>query len=170
MQEEPQNGGLAPNEEIDKPRTSIRGFGVALILFAADIAVKLYAVRTAPDFGNWWFKFKLFYNEGIVFSLPVPNWIYLPVALAIFMLFAGALIMALKKRSVSAPWLTFVVLGALSNLIDRFAHGATIDYLLFFGRSAVNLADAMIVIGVILFIRSQKKPPKADPPPQKELA
>lgn len=126
-------------------------------MFVADVVIKLYAVATSPDFGGWWFKFKLFYNEGIVFSLPVPNWIYLPVALAIFILFAGALVLALKRRKTSAPWLTFVVLGALSNLIDRFAYSATIDYLLFFGRSALNLADVMIVIGVILFMRSQKQ-------------
>jgi len=136
----------------------IRGFGVALALFAADIAIKRYVVAVAPDLGDWWFRFTLFRNEGIVFSLPVPDWLYLPVALAIFLLFAGALVRAIMKRSPSALWLTFVVLGALSNLIDRVTYGATIDYLMFFGRSAVNLADAMIVIGVILFVRSQKRP------------
>ncbi|MEA3249329.1 MAG: signal peptidase II [Patescibacteria group bacterium] len=135
----------------------IRGFAVAFGLFAADIVIKQLVVAFKPDWGNDLFRFTLYSNTGIVFSLPVPNWIYLPVAIAVFGLFVGALALALKRRTSSAPWLTFVVLGALSNLYDRFAYDATIDYLVFFGRSAINLADVMIVIGVVLFLHSQKK-------------
>ncbi len=147
-----------------KPRVLTRGFGVAITFFFIDILTKLFVVVNSPDLGNRWFRFKLIYNEGIAFSLPVPNWLYLPVALAIFSLFVIALVRAIQRDSKAAPWLLFVVLGALSNLIDRIIHAATVDYLLFFSRSAINLADVMIVIGVLLFLQSQKERPETTSP------
>lgn len=159
MQEGLQNGDVAPTKEKIQPRVPwIRGFGVAFALFAIDVTIKQLVVAFEPSWGNDWFRLAPYMNDGIVFSLPVPNWLYLPIAVAVFGLFVGALVLALKKRTISAPWLMFVVLGALSNLYDRFAHEATVDYLIFGRLSAINLADIMIVIGVILFVRSQKKP------------
>ncbi|MBU0625159.1 signal peptidase II [Patescibacteria group bacterium] len=158
MQEKFQNGSIVLADQAahkQKPRARVRGLGVVLTLFIVDLIAKQYFVITNSNYGNWWFKFKLFYNEGIVFSLPVPNWIYLPIALAIFLIFIILLRWATKHDPASILGLLFIILGAFSNLLDRFIHEATIDYLLFFDRSAINIADIMIIIGVILFVRSK---------------
>ncbi|MBU0625730.1 signal peptidase II [Patescibacteria group bacterium] len=158
MQEKLQDGSVIHTDQIvqkRKPRAPVRGLGIVLILFAIDLIAKQYFIITNSSYGNWWFKFKLFYNEGIVFSLPVPNWVYLPIALVIFLIFILLLTRAVKHDTASILGLMFVISGAGSNLLDRFVHGATIDYLLFFDRSAINIADIMIVVGVILFIRAR---------------
>lgn len=104
-------------------------------------------------------EFTLFRNPGIAFSLPLPNAIFWPAALATL----GALLFFFIRQhrrhdTRLTPLLAVVILGALSNLTDRYLTGATIDYLLFFGRSAVNLADAMIVAGVIAILLVNRRP------------
>jgi lipoprotein signal peptidase len=160
MQEELENGGLTefqtPEEKDSRPRTQIRGFAVAAVLFLLDIALKHYATTYKPDIGPDWASFRLFLNEGIVFSLPVPNPVYLPIVSVVFLIFAFAAIrMHLKEKQIPT-WILLVTLGAFSNLLDRFIHSATVDYLIFFNMSAINLADIMIVAGVLLFLKNQK--------------
>ncbi len=124
-------------------------------LFLADRFLKWIVVSfsSAADLGL--VEFTKFMNHGIVFSLPVPQWFYLPIAVAIFAVFLFLFVSAIKCRLSTAFGLSFVLLGALSNLIDRMAYGATVDYLVFFDLSAVNLADGMILLGVVLYIRSR---------------
>jgi len=167
MQEELQTGNLVESAKtIKEPRPTSRGFRVdnkkflalptvALWLLALDQILKWTAVTYRPELSFGPVEFTLFMNTGIVFSLPVPQWIYLPIAIIIFAIFFIAYIKAFKKRTPAAGGLSFVVFGALSNLIDRYEHGATVDYLLFFERSAVNIADGMILLGVVLYIRAR---------------
>lgn len=93
--------------------------------------------------------FRLFLNPGIVFSLPLPDLVFWPTAT----LAGGALICALAKtwrpQPAVATALIFVVLGGLSNVVDRMLVGSVIDYLIFFDLSAVNIADGMILGGAI---------------------
>ncbi|MFH1047840.1 MAG: signal peptidase II [Patescibacteria group bacterium] len=109
----------------------------------------------AQSFGP--IDFTLFLNRGIIFSLAVPRIVYLPIALAVFAVFLFALFSAVKYNRPTVWGLALIVFGAVSNLADRLIHGATIDYLVFFNRSAVNLADGMILLGVLMFIWSHKK-------------
>lgn len=44
-----------------------------------------------------------------------------------------------------------VTLGALGNLVDRLVNGFTTDYLLLFQRSAFNISDILIGLGILLF-------------------
>ncbi len=96
------------------------------------------------------FTFQLFRNTGIAFSLPFSGpgvWILS----AVILLGVGALAARdFKARDLSrlAPFALFLI-GALSNLFDRIAYGFTVDYLIFFSRSAVNVADGMIVAGAL---------------------
>ncbi len=92
---------------------------------------------------------RYFLNKGAVFSLPVPDLVLWPLAAA-----AAGLMMYLLARSwrvapVAATGLLYVLLGGASNLIDRAILGGTIDYIIFFDRSAVNMADGMILGGAI---------------------
>lgn len=44
------------------------------------------------------------------------------------------------------------MLGGMSNVFDRFAHGGVIDYVEILGLVTINLADIMILIGLILIL------------------
>lgn len=47
----------------------------------------------------------------------------------------------------------FIILtGGLSNLIDRYIYGGVVDYLDFFGLLKNNIADYLIILGLILLI------------------
>ncbi|MFC1638653.1 signal peptidase II [Patescibacteria group bacterium] len=152
MQEAAQAGNVAR-----KPRWGRALYAVAAVFFVLDVLLKRWVMTDGPAFGPDWLRFEAFLNEGIVFSLPVPAWLHLPIAVAVLLLFVAALVAALAKRHPTATALLFVVLGAVSNMVDRFTYLGTVDYLIFFGRSAVNLADVMIVAGVLLLIFAKRK-------------
>jgi len=95
-------------------------------------------------------RFTLFKNGGIAFSLPLSG----PVVwIVTALILAAVLSSAWKdwKLGIKANFTAYTLfaLGAASNLIDRVAYGYTDDYLIFFSRSAVNLADGMILAGAL---------------------
>ncbi len=97
--------------------------------------------------------FRLFRNDGIAFSIPVPDIVFWPLAVAAFL----ALIRlwnTLRERQdeIGSAFVTMILLGALSNIADKLLTGAITDYLIFAGRSAVNLADAMIIGGALALL------------------
>jgi len=124
---------------------------VFLSLFVLDRAVKLVALSGArADFIPGVLTFELFRNSGIAFSLPFSGplvWL-----LSVGILAAVSLMAAKEFRSrkyALAGAFGLFVFGACSNLFDRVIYGFTVDYLIFFGRSAVNVADGMIVAGAL---------------------
>ncbi len=115
-------------------------------------------------------EFALFLNKGIAFSLPLPPALFWPLAVvaaaAVFWFGFGP---ASRRSRLTRPLAVAVLLGGLSNLIDRWMLGATIDYLIFFRVSAVNLADLLIIVGLIGMIalnrpHSPAAPLKEKPP------
>ncbi len=65
----------------------------------------------------------------------------------------------LPKKAI--PWLMLVGGGIISNLIDRIFRGAVIDYLDLGWWPVFNIADSMIVVGVLIliyvFVKEDKK-------------
>ena len=107
-------------------------------------------------------EFTLFKNPGIAFSLNVSGPVVWLISLAILaaVIVIGARDLRRGRGERLFAYALFV-LGAFSNLYDRIAYGYTVDYLLFFGRSAVNAADAMILAGALLmFFTEPAKTPK----------
>jgi signal peptidase II len=92
---------------------------------------------------------RFFLNQGAVFSLPVPDLVFWPLSAAAAGLVVYLLARSWRQAPIAATGLIFVLLGGLSNLVDRVILGGTIDYLIFFDLSAVNLADGMIVGGAL---------------------
>lgn len=134
---------------------------IAVVLLLIDRVLKTFALEHSVGTGSLGgdvLQFQLFRNTGSVFSLPVPPSAMLFSSGALFLMFLAFLVHTYKTRPENTSALLLIVLGAASNLYDRITEGAVIDYLLFFGRSAINIADAMIVAGVImLFTRRNKK-------------
>lgn len=92
-------------------------------------------------------------NTGIAFGISLPPWLFYTVAAIIL---AGLIYWARyyyqKKETVSFLALSLIMAGALSNLIDRLRLGYVIDYLNFAFWPVFNLADVMVVAGVVILI------------------
>lgn len=100
-----------------------------------------------------------FLNSGVAFSIPLPNWLTLVVTWPVILgigLWLGYNVMR-KKEIVTMEFfgVVLVLFGAVSNLTDRIIYGSTLDYLRFF-TGVINLADVMIVVGMLLNIKYKK--------------
>lgn len=122
---------------------------ILLILFF-DLGAKFFAVQRLPEDGGrlrFPIDFALHKNYGIAFDLPVPLWIVIPLTLTVLVILGLQLRRhAHDTRSTTA--LMLIAAGAVGNLLDRIAYSFTVDYIILFGHSAINLADVMILVGV----------------------
>ncbi len=144
----------------------IVGFIAVIFFVACDRFLKFLAVsgflaepvRIAGDF----FTLHFSCNYNIAFSLPLSGTgLNLCISLIIVALLY-TLVCAVKKGNFNqALGLTFIIFGAISNLIDRFRFGFVIDYLDLKYFTVFNLADVMIVGGVagliIILFKKKKK-------------
>lgn len=131
-------------------------YAAALLLFILDRLFKRLALNVGDTTPSGLADFALFLNGGVAFSIPAPNVPYVVIGSVIFAVLLVASVNAAVHSSPAAVPLAFVLAGAASNLLDRFLFDATIDYLIFFERSAVNLADGMIVCGVLSLLLSKR--------------
>ncbi|MCK4539793.1 signal peptidase II [Candidatus Parcubacteria bacterium] len=105
-----------------------------------------------------YFGFTLAKNYYIAFSLPLSGPILsVFIGVVILILLYFWLILIKKQEYSQASCLTFVILGAISNIIDRVKYGFVIDYLDLKYFTVFNIADSMIVAGVVLLIILNKK-------------
>lgn len=113
-------------------------------------------------FVNEYLDFILVFNTGISYGLfsgggDFQKWILisLSILIIIFLLsFIRNESSILSKLSIS-----FIIGGALGNVLDRFTYGAVVDFISLHAKGfswyIFNIADMFIVLGVILFILSQ---------------
>jgi len=99
------------------------------------------------------------WNYGISFGLFKQYYQYSNYALLISNSFIVIYLISLLLKSESKLalyGLTFIIGGALGNLIDRIIRGAVFDFIYFnyqeFSFPAFNLADSFITIGAAMFI------------------
>jgi len=96
--------------------------------------------------------FNLQYNTGSAFSL-LTGWAPLLVVVALVLVGVLAVLAWRTRRPGVALALGLVLGGALGNLTDRLVrshHGAVVDFIDFRFWPTFNLADASIVIGLVL--------------------
>jgi len=125
-----------------------------LILFVVDRILKYFfinnpAVEFSGDFIFGLLNFHFEKNTGIAFGISI-NQIFL-LALIVFVILI--LVRFLVKAYYQEDWLTIfsltlIIVGAISNLIDRMRYGFVIDYIDVPWFTVFNLADCMITIGV----------------------
>jgi len=133
------------------------------IFFLFDRYLKLIALTTSSKtiISNL-LNFNFVPNYKIAFSLPVSGpWLSVLI---------GGVIIAIcyylflnHKQLKNLEFISFfgILLGAISNLIDRFKYGFVIDYFDLRWFTIFNIADAMIsVCSIILFISLLKKDSK----------
>ena len=106
------------------------------------------------------FKLELAQNTGIAFSIPISQWIIIPLSFIIIFFLIKLLYEALKVDTNHLLPISycFILSGAIGNLIDRIVHGYVIDFLSFWSFPIFNLADSFISIGIALLILFETTP------------
>tara|TARA_R110002050_G_scaffold70425_2_gene151824 strand:- start:47734 stop:48213 length:480 start_codon:yes stop_codon:yes gene_type:complete len=135
---------------------------IILTLIFADQYSKeliLELAATLPVQMASFFNIVLAWNSGITFGLfnnggdlvfNIISWG--TIAVSAFLVF----LMAKEKCLAKSIPLALIIGGAIGNIMDRFKHGAVIDFLDFhlsgYHWPAFNFADSFIVIGVCLYL------------------
>ncbi|MBN1325800.1 signal peptidase II [Candidatus Falkowbacteria bacterium] len=130
---------------------------IPVILFVIELFIKYYLIlNKIPKSGFYFFKGLLqigfFTNINIAFGLPLPQIIIIVITFLILIALGFIWWLDLWKANLlGLLGLSLIILGALNNLLDRLIFGYVIDYINIFIWPVFNLADSMIVIGVIIY-------------------
>lgn len=100
------------------------------------------------------------YNDAAAFGMGFSNpeinkWVYIVVAfIAIGVILYFYIRNVNKYTKFLKACLMCILVGALGNLIDRFAYGKVVDFIDFFGiwHAIFNVADSFIVVGTIMLV------------------
>ena len=153
---------------LNKKFKNIAWLLVGAMFFIGDrilknLALNLEEARSLDIFGSW-LKFRLAFNPYIAFSLPMGGQalnIIITIIIVVLAITIYYLIFSKNKQNSLIIPLTFILFGAISNLLDRYCYGAVVDYFDLRYFTILNLADIMISIGVIMIliynIQIQKK-------------
>lgn len=105
------------------------------------------------------FNLVLAFNRGVSFGLLASDYSWKPYLLAgLALIVVGALIFWVRGQRGWVPTAAagLIVGGAVGNIVDRFVHGAVVDFLDFhlagWHWPAFNVADTAIVCGVGLLL------------------
>ena len=123
-------------------------------IFKDGIVEKIYV--------NEYLDFILVFNTGISYGLfsgggDFQKWILISLSILIIIF----LLSFIRNESsiLSNLSISFIIGGALGNVLDRFTYGAVVDFISLHAKGfswyIFNIADMFIVLGVILFILSQ---------------
>lgn len=135
------------------------GIILSLVGLAADRALKWYALHSLPPEGVFivpgLLGLERFKNAGLAFSIPFQQTAILLASLAAAFFIAKNLLGGKgSPKNVSA--LALIISGAASNFYDRLTLGYVIDYLRLGPVSLVNIADGLIVAGLLLALAGKK--------------
>lgn len=125
-------------------------------LVILDEWLKFTGLQRFPEEGNFVdpgvITFAIHKNWGLAFDIPFRLEFIILVSIVIGL----GLFRIAYKNLTAHPDITFatgiIVLGALGNLYDRIVYGFTVDYIIVFSRSAINMSDIIIVAGVITLL------------------
>jgi len=146
------------------PSAFVRRFGVALlpalatVVLLADQASKLWIQQhflTCDDNSlsivPGWLAFAYTCNKGAAFGL-LANETLLFVLIALVV--SGVIVAYVRFLPSNHPWLKLSLGlqlgGALGNLIDRLRQGYVVDFISVKAWPVFNIADACVVVGVLI--------------------
>lgn len=155
---------------LNKKILFVSGLIIATVITYADQISKLWAIKeveaiVAKTMGvhqhiqiTSFFNLVRVQNTGVSFGMFNGANNGNVILLFVTMVITGILLLWLwqNKSTYLMFALSFVLGGAVGNIIDRFNHGAVSDFLDFHLKGyhwpSFNLADAMITIGVIMIV------------------
>lgn len=143
------------SEILNKKRIAILIFAIFFVIldrFFKTLAFQFYSQKKIELLGDF-LKFNFVKNYNIAFSLPLSG-IFLNILIFCIIVFLSFYIMILikQKENNQAIYLTIILIGAISNYVDRILYGFVIDYIDLKYYTVFNFADIMIVSGVIMLI------------------
>lgn len=159
-----------------RKRTARLAIGGGLFLFSLDRWLKWQAIHqwNGDKLIQRWLGWHPFNNPGAAFGLPVPSWLVISFTIPIIVYIAYRISCIMyhvscngkgkdnspnklyaKHYTLHVLGLAAILVGALSNLIDRLLYGYTIDYWLIF-TGVFNLGDALIIAGGAVYLYSHK--------------
>ncbi|HAU65761.1 MAG: Lipoprotein signal peptidase [Candidatus Uhrbacteria bacterium GW2011_GWF2_39_13] len=126
------------------------------LIVLLDEFLKYRGITTLPTEGEvasqGILQFAIHQNWGIAFDIPFK----LELVILFSVLIGLGLAHAAYKNWKQHPNITvatlMILIGALGNLYDRIVYGFTVDYIILFERSAINLSDIVIVTGVFFLL------------------
>lgn len=97
------------------------------------------------------FTLDFYQNYGVAFGLKMPAFLfYILLVFITYFIFEKFKNEIKTKNFYIIVSLSFIIIGAISNLIDRIFRGYVVDYLFIYPMSYFNLADLAILAGVIM--------------------
>lgn len=125
------------------------------IFFIADRLFKLLALNLPNGFNQKILGdiliFNFIPNYNIAFSLPLSGlWLNILISLIIVIL----ILYTAKAKGFEKSALYLIIIGAVSNIIDRWRYGYVIDYLDLKWFTVFNLADVLICLGTLILMIS----------------
>jgi signal peptidase II len=138
--------------------------GIAFVIILLDQLTKYYArhhlalfeIKPLMPFWNW----TLIYNQGAAFSLlankgELAKLFFGGIALIVSMSLVYVILNKMYS-GLTGLSLSFILGGALGNLIDRIIDGRVTDFIQWYYKThywpAFNLADSFITVGVAILI------------------
>jgi|AntRauTorcE11897_2_1112592.scaffolds.fasta_scaffold09947_3 signal peptidase II len=129
---------------------------ILAIFFLFDRYLKQIAINNNPNLNllGEHLKFTLSKNFNIAFSLPISGPILNMIIVIIILGLMFYLIHFIKHKYSNLLILTLfaLILGALSNALDRLIYGYVIDYLDVLNFTVLNIADILISISAFILI------------------
>lgn len=128
-----------------------------ILLLVLDRCLKIYFLKTLPVQGS---VFALYINKNIAFSLPVPAVVLYPVLGVVMFVLFWLWLKAWQTGKKNVWPYSLIILGAASNIWDRWRYGGVVDYLNVPFFTVLNLSDIYIFLGVLFLIIDQLKKQK----------
>lgn len=144
------------NNKLSSKKMAI-WFSLAVFFVLIDRFLKILSLKQFNfTIINNLFEFNLAKNYFIAFSIPISGKI---LNYLILIIIFSLIYYYLRLKNYFKIPIIFIILGASSNLLDRFQYGYVIDYLSVKWFTVFNIADIMIVcaISFLLFIEFNKK-------------
>jgi len=134
------------------------------LLVLLDEWIKYIALQRLPLEGDLldhgMFALAIHKNFGIAFDIPFK----MPLIIFTSLVIGFVLLNIAYKKWNSDPFVSFsslfIIIASLGNLYDRIVYGFTVDYLIFFGRSALNISDFLIISSVLLLLFTSRQSKK----------
>lgn len=142
---------------------------IALLLTVVDTVLKIIITNTLPHGSVVLIPnvlaLKLHMNSGIIADTPLP----MPVVIVLSVAILAGLTVWLKKsweehQVRTSIGIAVLISGGIGNLTDRLANGITTDYILLFERSVANIADGIIIVGILILLFSTHSKKKVEIP------
>lgn len=136
---------------------------VAVILFCIDRATKYIALEYCAQETvsiNQFLSYELVFNRGISWGLFDTHnallFLLVSLSIALVTLCVGYHAYHLYRHNFSITGHVLILVGSLSNIIDRIYYGGVIDFILLsykhYSWPVFNVADMAIVMGVIIIM------------------